>query len=104
MAQLAKFKPVLLAVAGILVLWLAFTFGGSLNLSANVANKAEEIEARTAEIERTILAELDRLRRVELDGRLFESDEFKGLKDWSVPLGEPDLGRSDPFAPLDTSE
>ncbi len=104
MAQLAKFKPVFMALAGILILWAIYTFGGNLDLSGGAGQHAADIEARTQQIESTILAELDRLQKVELDGRLFESDGFRSLKDWSVPLGEPDVGRPDPFARFGTQQ
>ena len=104
MGQLAKFKPVFMAVGAILVLWAVYTFGGSIDFTAGAVKHAEEIEAQTLEIEQTIVAQLERLQRVKLETRLFETEGFRGLKDWSVPLGDPDVGRNDPFASLSTAE
>lgn len=89
-----------MAVSGILILWAVYMFGGSIDFSAGAGKRAVDIEARTAQIENTVLGELDRLGKVQLDARLFESDGFRGLKDWSVSLGEPDVGRTNPFARL----
>lgn len=82
-----------------MILWALFAFGGSFDFSKAATNRAADVEARAAAVERSVLAELDELRNVELDARLFESEEFRGLKDWSVPLGDPVVGRSNPFAP-----
>lgn len=98
MGQLSKLKPVLMGVGGLLVLYLIYTFGSQIDLSGNSMKKAEDIQLRTEELERTLLSQLDSLHTIKLDTRLFQSPEWRELKDFSKPLSVPVIGRPDPFA------
>lgn len=71
-----------------------------MDFSGGSAGQAASIAERTEQIEADLLRQLDRMNKVQLDERLFASESWSALVDYSKPLGEPVMGRPDPFAPL----
>ena len=60
----------------------------------------DEVERRTQQIEQELVAQLDLLSGLSVDGRVFEMPEYASLVDQSVSLVKPPLERPDPFAAL----
>ncbi len=55
-----------------------------------------EIQASAARV----LTLLNQVRSLKIDTDLFESQEYKTLRDYSVPIPPLEVGRLNPFAPL----
>lgn len=60
----------------------------------------EQVEARTAEFEKDVTAQLAILKAIDIDGAVFTNAEYNSLVDITVILERPLLRRVDPFAAL----
>ncbi len=100
LSTLSKFKPILLGLLGLVLLYLVYVVSTGVDVVGGGKNDAASIAASTQEIETELLMQLDRLSRVQLDEQLFAHETYKALQDHSKPLEQPVLGRPDPFAPL----
>jgi hypothetical protein len=90
-----------IALVVVLVLGLgAYMLATRVDFFSGVDNRAVTIEREVARLELELLAPLNQLNAVVLDDAIFNSREFRALRDKSVPLTEPALERSNPFAPL----
>lgn len=49
---------------------------------------------------RDLIVILRRLEGIALDGSVFQSDAFRSLTDFSIPLVKEPIGRDNPFAPV----
>ena len=63
------------------------------------STRMSDVEQRTAEIERTVIADLARLDRIKLDSSILTSEAFLSLENLSQPLPRPALSRTNPFSP-----
>lgn len=53
-----------------------------------------------AEVGREVLETLETLETINLDSSVFEREDFRNLKDFSVEIVPDPLGRRNPFAPI----
>ena len=67
---------------------------------SGLTQRADDVQARTEELEREILAELRKLEKIQLSGEIFVHPVLLSLTDLSRPLPTPRLSRPNPFAPL----
>lgn len=95
-AILKKGKLLIGVVVVGLILYFAYTTLVSDSGGDGIESPAEK-EARVLENE--LLAELERLQKIELSSDLFTSPAFGALVDFSKPLPTPVVGRDNPFAP-----
>jgi hypothetical protein len=64
------------------------------------AEETEESDGNATEAGQEILAMLQDLQNIELDGALFSAQAFQSLEDPSVEVENQPQGRPDPFAPI----
>jgi len=95
----ALVKNTLFAAVVVLLLLGVYYAATELDFFAAASTRVDDVEQRTAEIERTIIADLARLDRIALDGTIFSSEAFTSLENLSEPLQRPVLSRTNPFAP-----
>jgi hypothetical protein len=85
---------------------LIAVFGGAyyalsyLDFFSSARMTREQVETQTQEFERDLVAQLDDLNAISLDGSAFEGREYASLVDITVVLESPQVHRSDPFAAL----
>jgi hypothetical protein len=89
-------KKVIVGAIAVIVALLAYRFffvGPPEPLLEGQANRSQTVG-------RELLALLNTLRSLSLDGDVFERPEFASLIDFSVPISPNPLGRRNPFAPI----
>ena len=79
-------------IAAIGAVAATFLFGG--------AGTATAVDDATSQAEREMLDELLALRAIRLSESLFANPLFTSMVDFSKPLTEQPVGRSNPFAPI----
>jgi hypothetical protein len=89
----------------VLLIFSAIAGGGYLALTkfdvfGSAMVRAKDVEEKTAELEKTILGQLDQLSRITFSPDLFEREDFASLKDHSTALPQPRVSRPNPFAEL----
>jgi hypothetical protein len=72
-----------------------FVLKSSSNLNDSVLLTSESKNASDR-----FLRELDKLRGIDLSGKIFEDNRFNSLVNFSQPLSPQLTGRSDPFQPI----
>jgi hypothetical protein len=102
-----KYKQYLFIAIGLLVLWIVYTqfFSGGA-LSSLVApqggglsqEKSDQILAEQAQL----ASELGYLDTIRFDPAFFSSAVFASLNDFSQSLPEEQIGRPNPFAPVES--
>jgi hypothetical protein len=58
---------------------------------------SEQVEIET----QALLATINELKRIKIDGEIFTNPVFVSLKDFRVDLGTEPTGRGNPFAPVE---
>lgn len=94
----------ILPVIGVIVVGAALVFL-SMNqnfFGAGATNDIKKAQQDMKKRETEIEEHLKLLEKVTISTAMFESDEYKSLKDRTVQPGTPVLQRDDPFAPFET--
>lgn len=93
-----KLMAVVLVVAIAGVGW--FFLAGSSEPEAVLTTEAPSVPPEAQQL----IASLNALSAVTLDGSIFASPAFQALRDFSTPITTEPVGRKNPFAPLSASE
>lgn len=100
--------PIILKYKNYLIIGLVVIAGGFVAMAvlgggdaAPPEGNVAATESESAQIERELLDELLRLRSIELNETLFANPLFLSLVDFSKPLVEQPVGRSNPFSPIE---
>lgn len=98
-----KLKTLLLAVVVVAALYYAFVLFTGDTAPESTSVVATELDLRRQAVEQDVIAELERLQRIELDDQFFASPVFRALQDFAKPLPNVEVGRPNPFAPVGES-
>ena len=99
MELLTRYKNVLLLIAAVVLLFIAYTVLFKGDTSDEILNTG--VPQGPAEIvERELLGLLIELKEVELDNTIFSDPAFRSLEDFSQELVPLPVGRINPFAPF----
>src|SRR5690242_16702844 len=103
MEYVKKYKNILIGVAIFLVLGGGYLYWQGQNPSVDVSTLSVTGGTPTNDASfagQQILAVLNQLKRISIDGSVFESPVFKSLIDYTIATTSEPVGRPDPFAPI----
>ena len=98
---LQKYKKLLIAAGVIIVLALGYSFFSGEEIPEGLTSQAAG--GLAPEEGGDLIALLAELKSIELDTSILQNPTFLTLEDFSVSLTAEPVGRSNPFAPLGTS-
>lgn len=104
MSKKTKFLTGVLVAAGLIFMYTLYSPSEKTqgNLSASLGGIDGSIPAKTSSASDETLQTLVNLKSIKIDTAFFKDKTFRGLIDFSVQLVPQEVGRSNPFAPLET--
>lgn len=103
MEAFEKYKVfIIVVVVGLLIAGAFFVLsrGDGGAAAVTLSSDTQQQIAESEQLERELIAELAKLRSIQLNASLFDTPTFGSLIDYSRVLGEKPVGRDNPFAPL----
>ncbi|MES2470903.1 MAG: hypothetical protein V4526_01580 [Patescibacteria group bacterium] len=94
----------LFIVIGVVLIGVVLYFvmkGADTPIDANSALEIETVNAAGSEVGDDVLILLGQIKLLNIDKAFFETDAYKSLVDYTVPIPPQNIGRENPFAPFD---
>lgn len=103
MQNLLKYKKILIWVGVVIVAFIVYSmfFTGDDKAANGGIVSLQAVDAQFA-AGREIIALLTDLKALKLNGDIFQSNAFRSLEDFSLPVAPEPQGRQNPFAPIGT--
>ncbi|MEK7652848.1 MAG: hypothetical protein AAB334_02815 [Patescibacteria group bacterium] len=98
-------KNIIITIAvAVLAFALYFFFFRGSGTNNDSGLSVEPIIGKTSTVDKSLLTLLLEMKSVKLDEELFNSAVFKSLNDYSIKIEPQEVGRINPFAPLETKK
>lgn len=101
----AKYKIIIIGVLSIVLIIGAYYFWPSgQSTDSSLVYSTNSSLGTDVGVGQSILVTLERLRRINIDSNFFQSPVFRSLVDFSRATTSEEIGRPDPFVPIETKK
>jgi len=95
-------KNIIITVAIIILVFaLYFFFFRGSGSDNNSGLYVEPVAGKTSVVDKSLITLLLEMKSIKLDEKLFSSAVFQSLSDYSIKIESQEVGRINPFAPLE---
>lgn len=96
----SNMKPLIILLVFSLFAYGVYYVFTEYDVFSSAKVRAADVEKNTAELERTILSQLEDISKISFDAGLFAREDYKSLQDLSIELPKPRVSRPNPFSEL----